>query len=244
MFESVKQEERLNAMTYCASLLVSLIVHAAILCAIVVVPLVFANTLPLDPIISFVIDPPNPPVPPPPPAPPAKSAAAPKRDVILAPLKSVPDRIPAGIPPTEDAPVDIGIDRVIQPIGDSAHSTAAFATALESLIESAPEFPPPPPPPKRIPVPVGGNLQESKLIYRVDPVYPELALRAHVSGSVVLEAVVDEEGNVANLKVLSGHPILVAAAVEAVKQWKYSPTVLNGEPVPVLATVTVVFRFR
>jgi protein TonB len=89
---------------------------------------------------------------------------------------------------------------------------------------------------------VGGNVQESKILRRVDPVYPELAKRARVEQMVMLEVNVDEEGNVASVRVMKGHPLLDQAAVDAVKQWKYSPTLLNNEPVPVIATVTVIFK--
>jgi TonB family protein len=94
---------------------------------------------------------------------------------------------------------------------------------------------------RRQPIVVGGNIQESKLIRRVEPVYPELAKQARVQGRVVLVVTVDEEGSVAEIKVRNGHPLLYEAAVSAVRQWKYSPTLLNGEPVPVVATVTVRF---
>ena len=94
---------------------------------------------------------------------------------------------------------------------------------------------------KREPIKVGGNVQESKLIRRVEPVYPELAKRARIQGRVVLVVTVDEQGNVAEVKVNSGHPLLNEAVVMAVRHWKYSPTLLNGEPVPVIATVTVRF---
>jgi TonB family protein len=96
---------------------------------------------------------------------------------------------------------------------------------------------------RRPPIKVGGNVQESKIIRRVEPVYPELAKRARVQGRVVLLVTVDEEGSVAEIKVTNGHPLLDEAAVTAVRQWKYSPTLLNGEPVPVIATVTVTFSF-
>ncbi len=85
-------------------------------------------------------------------------------------------------------------------------------------------------------------MQESKILRRIDPVYPELAKRARVEQIVMLEVSVDEEGNVANVRVIRGHPLLDQAAIDAVKQWKYSPTLLNGEPVPVIATVTVIFK--
>ena len=105
-------------------------------------------------------------------------------------------------------------------------------------------MPKPKPPVPHILVRVGGDVQESKLLLKVVPVYPALAIAAHAAGSVILEAEIDEEGNVANVKIVSGHPLLVKAAAQAVKQWKYSPTLLNGEPQAVLATVTVVFRLK
>jgi len=107
----------------------------------------------------------------------------------------------------------------------------------------------PPPPPPRPPLPskaapmrVGGNVQESKLIRRVEPIYPEAARRARVFGMVMLEVKVDENGNVAEVRVVRGHPLLDEAAINAVKQWKYSPTYLNGEAIPTIATVTLIFQ--
>jgi TonB family protein len=100
-----------------------------------------------------------------------------------------------------------------------------------------------PKPVKREPIKVDGNMQETKLIRRVQPVYPELAKRARVEGRVILLVTVDEEGNVSEIRVIAGHPLLVEAALSAVRQWKYSLTLLNGEPVPVIATVTVRFSF-
>jgi Ca-activated chloride channel homolog len=119
----------------------------------------------------------------------------------------------------------------------------AFGGIMASTVPSA--LPPPPLPPKpvmRSPIRVGGNVQESKLILKVDPAYPELARQARVSGKVVLTLTVDEEGNVTDVNVVSGHPLLDDAAVNAVKQWKYAPTLLNGEPAPVSITATVDFK--
>jgi TonB family protein len=101
---------------------------------------------------------------------------------------------------------------------------------------------PAPRPQQREPIRVGGNIQESKLIKRVEPIYPETARQARVSGVVVLEVQVDEEGNVASVKVLRGHPLLDQAAIDAVKQWRYKPTYFSGQPVPVVATATVIFN--
>jgi TonB family protein len=94
---------------------------------------------------------------------------------------------------------------------------------------------------RREPIRVGGNVQESKLVSKIDPVYPTEAKTAGISGVVILQATIDEEGAVADLKVLRGRPLLDQAAITAVRQWRYSPTLLNGEPVAVIATVTVAF---
>ena len=110
-----------------------------------------------------------------------------------------------------------------------------------SPLMGEPEDPDLPKPMPRPPIKVGSNVQESKLIRRVEPVYPELAKQARVQARVVLVVTVDEEGNISEIKVTRGHPLLYEAAVTAVRQWKYSPTLLNGEPVPVMAIVTVTF---
>jgi TonB family protein len=94
------------------------------------------------------------------------------------------------------------------------------------------------------PIHIGGALPESKLRRRVEPIYPEAALKARVQGRETLEITVDEEGNVVEAKVLQGHPYLDEAAVAAVKQWKYNPTFLNGKPIPVKATVSIVFNLK
>jgi len=95
--------------------------------------------------------------------------------------------------------------------------------------------------PRRAPIRVGGNVQQSKIIQQVDPVYPQLAKNARVAGTVILQATINEEGYVWDVQILKGHPLLNDAAIAAVRQWRYSPTYLNGEPVPVMATVTVLF---
>ena len=88
----------------------------------------------------------------------------------------------------------------------------------------------------------GGEVQHANLVHQVKPTYPPLAKTVRVQGRVVLEAIIDREGRVENLKVLSGHPLLIPAAFEAVQQWRYRPTLLNGQPVEVLTQVTVNFN--
>jgi protein TonB len=91
---------------------------------------------------------------------------------------------------------------------------------------------------------VDGDVAESKLIRKVEPVYPDLALRARVQGKVILEVTINEEGFVDDVRVVSGHPLLNEAAIDAVKQWQYSTTLMNGSPVPVIARATVIFNLK
>ena len=100
--------------------------------------------------------------------------------------------------------------------------------------------PPPQPAVKRI-VRVGSNLKAPRQIYSVQPEYPPLAKQSHVWGIVVVSAMIDEHGNVVQARALSGHPLLIPAALNAVLQWKYQPTLLNGTPVAVEMEVTVRF---
>jgi TonB family protein len=103
---------------------------------------------------------------------------------------------------------------------------------------------PPPPPPASDGTPrirVGGMVQQIKLISQIAPTYPPLAKEARVQGMVRLNAVIAKDGTVRDLQILSGHPLLVPAAVEAVKQWRYQTTLLNGNPVEVMTTIDVNF---
>ena len=91
---------------------------------------------------------------------------------------------------------------------------------------------------------VGGNIRQPQIIKLVRPKYPPDAIQAHVDGVVILEATVTEKGDVVDLKVVSGPPMLIAAAIEAVQQWKYEATLINGRAVPVILTATVNFSLR
>ena len=109
--------------------------------------------------------------------------------------------------------------------------------------------PPPPPPPAPKPKPaapagpqrIGGNVQAANLIRQVKPQYPPLAKAARVQGTVKFEAIIAKDGTIQNLKMISGPPLLVQAAMQAVQQWQYKPTLLNGEPVEVITTIDVNF---
>jgi periplasmic protein TonB len=247
MFESVKQGKGPNGTVYVTSLLVSMVVHTIILCLLILVPLLCFNALEAGELLTFLIEPPTPPPPPDPPSPPPVAGGGEHRGPNITKTDFAPRKIPIDIfpePPKE--PDNFGLhslpginDAIIgRPGGTGTIPTMAGFFPKEPIVT-----PPPPPPPPKNPIRIG-ILDPAKLIRKIDPVYPVLAVKAHVSGLVVIEAVIDEEGNVTNPKVLRGHPLLNEAAVDAVSQWKYSPTILSGEPVPVIATITVVFNLK
>jgi periplasmic protein TonB len=101
-----------------------------------------------------------------------------------------------------------------------------------------------PDPPRPRPVRPGGLVTQPHRIHSVAPVYPELARAARVQGDVVIDCVIDSTGHVSEARVVSGHPLLDEAALAAVRRWIYTPTLLNGVPISVLLTVTVVFELR
>ncbi len=105
-------------------------------------------------------------------------------------------------------------------------------------------LPPPPAPVERKPVRAGGKIQHPRRIVSVAPVYPTIAQQARVEGTVEIEALIGEDGKVRNAKVITGKAMLTDAALTAVRQWVFTPTRLNGEPVAVIMTVTVVFSLQ
>jgi len=108
-------------------------------------------------------------------------------------------------------------------------------------VASAPvKAPAEPPAPRRIQV--SGEIQEAMLLVMVKPAYPAIAKEARIQGAVRLSAIIDKEGKIAELKVIGGHPMLVEAALTAIKKWRYRPTLQGGEPVEVATQITVNFR--
>jgi protein TonB len=106
--------------------------------------------------------------------------------------------------------------------------------------------PPPPPPVKKAPpapkrIRVGGAVQKARIVKQVRPVYPALARQARIQGTVKLTAIIAKDGTIQKLDVISGHPLLIPAALQAVKQWQYKPTLLNGQAVEVLTQIDVNF---
>jgi len=114
-----------------------------------------------------------------------------------------------------------------------------FAPGSSSGLSSMP--PPPPPADGARRITIGGNVQSAKLVSQPKPAYPPLAKQARISGTVMLSVIIGADGSVRDIQVISGHPLLIPPALEAVRQWKYSPTLLNGEPAEVSTQVDVNF---
>lgn len=248
MFESMESNKGLNAAKRLLALLISMALHALVILLIVVLPLVFFQWMPEITLLTFLIAAPAPPLPPPPPSPEHKTPTQGKRanpKIHVESIDRIPDQLPIGIPVLWDEPQPVISSAGIEGFGLGILGSGGLADAggIGSMLHSiVPNVPPPPaPPPVRKPLLIGGKVQEAKLIRKVVPVYPEYVRWARISGLVVLEVTIDEEGNVAGWKARQGHPLLVEAAVQAVKQWKYSPTLLNGEPVQVVSTVNINF---
>jgi protein TonB len=252
MFESLQMNNRRSAAERWLALLFSACLHVLMITLLVVLPLLFFHMMPGSELCTFLLAPPSAPALPtaPPPVPPTSAAqqkAATYRQVIW-PQNFAPEMVPRGVPVPEDEPPVLGTSLGVygSGLGISGMSGLTGSGFPAGLAAAAPPpiVPPPPRPQRPSVVRVGGTVQEAKLIRKVLPVYPMITMRARISGEVNLEVVIDEEGNVADVKVLHGHVLLVEEVIRAVKQWKYSPTLLNGEPVSVVSTVTVIFQLK
>jgi protein TonB len=241
---------------------VSIAVHVVILFAILVVPYLRYNEMPepaLGTVHAFFVEPATgPPPPPPPPAAPKAAVAAPK----ISRPKPVIQEQPRFTAPTE-VPKEIPRDEGVASAASALDSAPAAGVAggepggveggvpggvaggvpggiVGGVLGGVPKEETPPPPDK--PVRVGGQIKAPRKVRDQPPAYPDVAKQARVEGVVVLEAVISPVGRVTEVKVLRGSPLLDDAAVNAVKSWVYTPTLLNGVPVPVVMTVTVSFK--
>jgi len=145
--------------------------------------------------------------------------------------------------PDERAALEKQADDLVVKVKEIQERQAA-ETAPNQEEQQNPPSPSPAPPKSGRPmrIRIGGNVQRPRLISQTQPIYPTLARAARIQGTVVLDAIIRKDGSVGELRVISGHPLLVRAAEDAVQRWRYQPTLLNGEPVEVETTVTVTFE--
>ena len=218
---------------------VSLLLHLIAAALVVIVPLLSADQMPepASAVRAFFVEPlaaPPPPPPPPPPAP--RAAVAPRvanRPVVQSTAFVAPVEVPQEIRPEEG--LDLGVEGGV-PGGVEGGVPGGVVGGVVGGLPDAP------PPPRQQAVRVGGQIKEPKKLKAVNPEYPAIAKQARVQGVVILECTISPQGRVTDVKVLRGIPLLDQAAVDAVRQWVYTPTLLNGVPVPVIMTVTVNFK--
>jgi protein TonB len=223
-------------------------VHVAVMIAIVLSTLYATDVLPepRETIAVFIAAPVPPPPPPPAPvpqeparhvtttvrrAPAAQPAPVAARPAIAAPIEA-PDTIAAETGLEGGEFIATGVD---------AGFEGGVPGGVVGGIIAGVDLAPPPPPPAAVPVRIGGAISTPRLIHRVPPEYPPVAVAAHIQGTVILEATVDTMGLVTDARVLRSHAVLGEAALDAVRQWRYEPLLLNGVATPFVLTVTVSF---
>jgi len=220
------------------AIILSSVVQVSILVVLILIPLIYTQALPKAMLTTLLIAPPPPPPPPPPPVATPVQVVRPVARLITHGQLMAPRAIPkevaifkeAELPPEPSAGTGV--------LGGAGDLGAGLLGGLAGGSGAAP--PPPPKGPTR--VKLGGNVQSAKIVAQPQPVYPPLARQARISGTVVLHAIIDKDGHVSQLEVVSGHPLLVQAAMDAVKNWRYQPTLLNGDAVEVDTTITVNFN--
>src|SRR6202162_3596078 len=225
------------------TVVLSMIFQVAFLAVLILIPLIYTEALPKTMMATLLVAPPPPPPPPPPPI--AQVVhVKPQVHLMDAGKLVAPKVIPKDIKIIkEEAPqMDAGMAG-----GVPGGVAGGFMGGVVGGVGGGSGGAGAPPPPQKPTAPrtrQGGSVQAALLINKVQPVYPPLARQTRISGTVRLHAIISKSGSVESLEVLSGHPLLVRAAMDAVQQWKYKPTLLNGEPVEVDTTIDVIFSLN
>lgn len=225
---------------------VSLAIHAGVVAVLVMLPLYFTTGLDIQKLnLTFLAAPPSAPTPPPPPlaaaAVPRVTPKVPERNYVSGKL-TAPSFVPRVIAPT---PSGASVPDVVVAGVPGGIAGGQMGGAIGGVLGGTMGNVPPPAPPvaeaPKQPVRVGGNVKPPRLIYNPQPVYPLLARQAGIFGEVVIDAIIDEHGNVSGMRALSGPPLLVPAALSAVSKRKYEPTILDGAATPIDLRVEITF---
>jgi protein TonB len=219
---------------------VAFILEMALVGVLVLIPLVFTEALPHQQLMTFLVAPPPPPPPPPPAAAPVKVVKQIQTDIVNGQLRT-PTKIPQKVQmiKEEEAPPPVMASSGVVGGVPGGVPGGSMGGVIGGIISSTPVAVPKVATPQRVRVSQG--VSTGLLVRKVNPNYPPLARQARIQGTVVLQAEISKDGSIQNLRLISGHPMLAPAAIEAVKQWKYKPYLLNGEPVEVETTVQVNF---
>jgi periplasmic protein TonB len=220
--------------------MISFLIQIGIICVMVLIPLIFTEALPKQQLMTFLVAPPPPPPPPPPAAAPVKIVKVIQTDIVNGQLRT-PTKIPQKIQmiKEDEAPPPVMASTGVVGGVPGGVPGGSMGGVIGSVLSSTPVAVPKIATPQR--VRVSSGVSTGLLVRKVPPTYPPLARQARIQGVVILQAQISKEGNIENLQLVSGHPMLAPAAIEAVKQWKYRPYLLNGEPVEVDTQVQVNF---
>jgi protein TonB len=223
------------------TVVVSMVFQMLFLGILILIPLIYTEALPKAMLATMIVAPPPPPPPPPPPAVTQVVKVKPQVHLMDAGKLVAPKVIPKEVKIIkEEAEPDMGAATGGVPGGVAGGSLGGTIGGVIGGMGGAP----PPPKPTASRIRQGGSVQAALLVNKVQPVYPPLARQTRISGTVRLHAIISKSGSVESLEVISGHPLLVRAAMDAVQQWKYKPTLLNGEPVEVDTTIDVIFSLN
>ena len=219
---------------------ISVIFQVGLIGILVLLPLIFTDALPKQQLMTFLVAPPPPPPPPPPPAAPVKVVKVIQTDIVNGALRT-PTKIPEKVQmiKEEEAPAPVMSTGGVVGGVPGGVPGGQMGGVIGGIISSTPMAVPKVATPQR--VRVSSGVSSGLLVRKVQPIYPPLARQARIQGKVLLQAVISKDGSIENLHLINGHPMLTQAAMDAVKQWKYKPYLLNGEPVEVETQVEVNF---
>ena len=222
------------------TVVVSMVLQVLFVTVLILIPLLFTEALPKTLMATMLMAPPPPPPPPPPPAVVQVVKVKPTAHLIDAGKLTAPKVIPKDIKIIrEEETPDMGMAGGV-PGGVAGGSMGGVMGGVLGGVGGAP----PPPRPVQGRIRQGGNVQAARLVNKVQPQYPPLARQTRISGTVRLHAIIGKDGGVQSLTLESGHPLLVQSALDAVRQWRYQPTLLNGEAVEVDTTIDVIFSLN
>jgi protein TonB len=218
----------------------AIILEIGLVGIMVLLPLIFTEALPKQQLMTFLVAPPPPPPPPPPAAAPVKIVKQIQTDIVNGALRT-PTKIPQKIQmiKEDEAPPPVMASSGVVGGVPGGIPGGQMGGVIGGIISSTPVAVPKVATPQRVRVSQG--VSAGLLVRKVNPNYPPLARQARIQGQVILRAVISKDGSIENLTLVSGHPMLAPAAIDAVKQWKYKPYLLNGEPVEVDTEVLVNF---
>jgi protein TonB len=243
---SMLEYNRMTSGSKLAKLMIAITVHCVVIATPILAGLYFTDTLNLKQFATTFLVAPPPPPPPPPAAAPLLKAAPVHRVFENAGKLVAPTAIPKQIADIKEAPLR---DEDFAGVAGGVPGGVAGGSmdgVIGGVIGGVSTKIAPPPLVKeskpKAPVRVGGRVREPRVISRVNPEYPVLAKQTHLQGTVIIDAILDEQGNVAEMKIVSGPALLIQSALNAVRKWRYEPTYLNDQPVSVQLNVTVTFR--